>query len=649
MQQRWLKGFGVWAAVTMLLCVSHTAIAQTTATFNPPDVDIVDPAGVSLISGNAQFPSAPVSIGPKESPLTFKELYQAFINFAPSNGMYGSVLGGNNFSAYPGGYVVVQVFDKSEVFWGDRSSTYQSWSQSGGILTLANGYVTQYTDRDGVQYNFSAVNNLQTCTDNTIINSSGIYEYPTYDPLCGQLTSVVYPDGTTLTLTDAGFNYFDLQNIAWVRSDGFAIHADYASYTSYGLTRNHLIDLKAANLAVDYCNMTQVSISSCTFSQTYPTASYIWTPAEITTVGATQTLTVTDQTSAVTTYTQGLFPSLPSGNMYEAVTTVKASTSASTVTSTYSTYPAFTCTADSGDQVWNCQTLRSALVSAATTGDGSWTYGYVEPGYPNDPIVDPNSQNWVTTATRSDLNISTAKYNTRTTFAQSVVTESGSLFYTNLIGAPNRITQAVDAEGRTFNFVYDNGASPGRGNITQKQQIGSDGSAGPTWNATYPPTCTYPVNCNKPTGIQDPNGNWTYYTYDPTHGGVRTETLPADSNGFTPQKRYSYVQLYALLKNSSGGYTPSAAPIWKLSSMSSCMTGNWNGTACVNAQGTQITNDLVTTTYQYGPTSGAANNLLVRGQTVTWGTTSHVTCYGYDALGNRTSVTTPNAGLTTCP
>ncbi|WP_204326407.1 hypothetical protein, partial [Stenotrophomonas maltophilia] len=55
-------------------------------------------------------------------------------------------------------------------------------------------------------------------------------------------------------------------------------------------------------------------------------------------------------------------------------------------------------------------------------------------------------------------------------------------------------------------------------------------------------SCTVPTYrvCNKPNYIRDPKGNQTDFTYDPAHGGILTETLPADDNGVRPQKRYTY-------------------------------------------------------------------------------------------------------------
>jgi YD repeat-containing protein len=142
--------------------------------------------------------------------------------------------------------------------------------------------------------------------------------------------------------------------------------------------------------------------------------------------------------------------------------------------------------------------------------------------------------------------------------------------------------------------------------------------------------------------VQDARGNQTDYTYDPTHGGVLTETAPADVNGIRPQMRYTYVQRKPWLKNSSGGYA-AGSPIWKLYSVSYCRTS-----AAASTGGCTAQNDEVVTTFDYGPDSGP-NNLLLRGQVVTADGISHRTCYTYDVFGNMLSETTPNASLTSCP
>jgi hypothetical protein len=151
--------------------------------------------------------------------------------------------------------------------------------------------------------------------------------------------------------------------------------------------------------------------------------------------------------------------------------------------------------------------------------------------------------------------------------------------------------------------------------------------------------------CNKPTLVTDARNNSTAYTYDPAHGGVLTETLPAPTSGAPqPQKRYSYAPRYAWVSNGAGGYVQAASPIYVLTQMSFCKAGApaSSGTGCATG------GDEVITTYDYGPDSGP-NNLLLRGTVVDAGGLSLRTCMAYDAYGNKISETRPRAGLTSCP
>lgn len=124
-----------------------------------------------------------------------------------------------------------------------------------------------------------------------------------------------------------------------------------------------------------------------------------------------------------------------------------------------------------------------------------------------------------------------------------------------------------------------------------------------------------------------------------------TETFPAvpieTSQGIVnvrPQKRYGYGQFYAYVRNASGTLVQAATPVWMPTWISECRTLQ----SCVGAA------DEVLTTFEYGA-PGTVNRLLLRGKVVTAGGVSVRTCYSYDQMGNQIAVTTPRAGLSTCP
>jgi len=202
-----------------------------------------------------------------------------------------------------------------------------------------------------------------------------------------------------------------------------------------------------------------------------------------------------------------------------------------------------------------------------------------------------------------------------------------------------QVQSFTDPEGGKTMLKHD-----GWGNVTQARHIAKPGSslADIITSATFGNCNTDPKTCTRPLTATDGRGNVTTYTYDSSHGGVLTETDPADMNGVQRVKRYAYVQRYAWLSNGSGGYLQAATPVWLLSTERSCNTSATSGGACVAGS-----SDEVTTTYDYGPDSGP-NTLLLRGKVVTAGGVSLRTCYGYDTQGNKISETSPRAGLTVC-
>lgn len=197
-------------------------------------------------------------------------------------------------------------------------------------------------------------------------------------------------------------------------------------------------------------------------------------------------------------------------------------------------------------------------------------------------------------------------------------------------------------EGNRIEFLY-NAHQADAGHVFHPK-TGSNASPITPDGKTFPndPNCSNPVTCNLPVTITDGNGNPTTFTYDPTHGGILTETKPAGSGGVSQVIRHHYAQRYAWLKNSTGGYSPAPTPIWVLTDDHTCTSGATSGETCVAGAAKEVV-----TTYDYGPDSGP-NNLLVRGKVVTADGKLLRTCFVYDSLGNKIAETSPRAGLVTC-
>ncbi len=184
------------------------------------------------------------------------------------------------------------------------------------------------------------------------------------------------------------------------------------------------------------------------------------------------------------------------------------------------------------------------------------------------------------------------------------------------------------------------------GNVYRPSKAGVSGYPDIVLDAkTFPAgDCTNRVTCNQPLTVADGNGNQTSFTYNTTHGGVLTETRPANNAGIQAVVRHAYAQRTPWVLNASSVYVAESA-IWLPSEDRTCKTGATNvaGNACVNGS-----SDEVVTTYEYGPDSGP-NNLLLRGKAITAEGTTLRVCYGYDSQGNKISETNARAGLASCP
>jgi len=153
--------------------------------------------------------------------------------------------------------------------------------------------------------------------------------------------------------------------------------------------------------------------------------------------------------------------------------------------------------------------------------------------------------------------------------------------------------------------------------------------------ATYPSTCSNTKTCNKPLTTTDANGVVTTYTYHAQSGNVATVTLPPPATGgVAPQTRYTYVQVTPQVRNSSGTLVNST-PVWRLQTVSSCMT-------TASCAGTE---DELKTTYTYSTINVLPTQVTVtHGNPVTHTVASLTTTTTYDSNGNAIVVDGPQSG-----
>jgi YD repeat-containing protein len=610
-----LIGFDIMfrlATVSILMFWSTFAASQSPTDFNPPDVKIIDKVGVNLISGLPQFNLTPVSIGAKGNSFAlnfqcddgvvypgqtcdgyYGAIYQSKIIGPPSlqdNGQYNEM--------------TVRMFSKAEKFQ-QVNGAWSSGRQTGARLIPYSDGSFEYVSREGIRYLTNTAIRGFWCNWANISTCFGAAN--------SAITKVIYPDGRELSINyDRTGWYAPIRSV--VRNDGFQLRYTYnlSSYDSY----KGLLNVTAVNMSVDTCDPTAIS---CSYSKQWPTATFVSGAVTSITDAAGQTVKYYHQpVDTVTRVASVKWPSSPVD------------------TNVSFGYGSMRVCVDGGGY-WSCTITREGLVTSATTGATKWTYSYSQPGLGAPPYTSSVGL-WNSTTTGPEGFSIFAQHNVITGRTGSVVASNGRFGYDG--AETNHITSASDAEGRNFSFGYD-----GRSNVTEKRQVAvvGSGAADAVHTAGYDTVCTYPLKCNKPNWIRDPNGYQTDLEYDTVHGGILKETLPPDSSGIRPQKRYSYAQRYAWIKNSGGSYVSAATPIWLLTQVSYCRAGAASSVGCALGGA-----DEVITTYDYGPDTGP-NNLFLRGQAVTADGQSLRTCYGYDVLGNKISETTPNAGLTSCP
>jgi len=477
----------------------------------------------------------------------------------------------------------VSIGNVSETFTLSNG-TYVSNQQRGSTLTFnSTAHTYTYTLRDGTVATFS-----------TTLAST----YPN-NGKDGRITSLQKPDGEVLTYTyktgtlcvpntGGGCTNATINRLQSVTNNlGYQIKFEYAANSGTDAQAWETFQkVTGINNAVDYCDP---AADSCTFSQTWPSATYA-VPAD-----DASAVTTTDALNQVTRY------------VYDSnnhITAIRKPTSP---------------TANSETLTYDSST---GLLTSRSNGAGSWTYSYSDAnGIRTSTITDPLSH--VRTVT---LSLSTG----------SIITDKDALNRTVSYGYDNygRRTSVTYPEGNQLQYVYD-----ARGNVTTITRVPKTGSglSNIVVSAVYPSTCAYPKSCNEPTSVTDARGNVTSYTYDNNNGHVLTVTSSAPATGAVqPQVRYTYTMGYAYYKDSTGTIVHPAAAVARLSSISTCMTtASCSGTA-----------DEVKASFVYG-TINTPNNRLPTSISVgpgNGGAPTATIVVTYDSVGNRLTIDGPLSG-----
>jgi YD repeat-containing protein len=615
---------------TGLLLLGSRALAQqpgdVPAGINSPAYSMTDPNGVNLTSTKPTVRINDVSIGEKKTGLShsFFSVYDQPTN--PAIGFSDTFAGriqaanvGDPASCPYTGEVNLDVIlaGSGDTMCSTVAGTWFPMRKSGtSMVRNADGTLT-YTDKAGGKYLF--------------VSMAGGGS--------GALTQITSPDGkiTTLTYKLGNVGAATFRRVQSVnRNDGLQMKYTYESNTppasGYPASWLRVASVTALNNTIDYCDP---QADSCTYSRSWPTAFHTWT-----TSGSVKYFTLTDAggvstrfTIGIPTLTPGVAPGVvgPGGMIGfggDQLLAVRAPTSSSADTTTY-----IFC-AVSGE--YYC--MKGAVKKVISEGL-EWLYpGTSGTGGPSVFIqISANRPagiggGWVTTTQSGN-----AAAGTLTSHIDSIAKRT----YTFEYGLSNRLGTVQSSDGHTLTYAYDL-----RSNITQETHTPKSGSPLPPLvkTANYDTTCANPLTCNKPNWMRDARNKQTDFVYDPAHGGVLKLTSPPDAAGVRPQVRFTYTQRYAWYKNSSGAVVQAATPIWLLSTRKICR----KSAALADGSGCTVPTDEVTTTYEYGPTSGA-NNLFVHGMAVTADGVTLRACYATDVYGNRISETLPKAGLSSCP
>ncbi|HYE47273.1 MAG TPA: RHS repeat-associated core domain-containing protein [Caulobacter sp.] len=576
----------VLAAAALVLLTPQLAAAQAAA---PPVRSSIDENGVDVTSGMYRYSAQEVAIGqPGAGGLTYQ---RDFVGDGWRDNLTGTIQregysdeGGWNETGY---YIV------------SFGATSERFQLTGGVFVQAEGSQSTLTFDSGTQkytYNNSGV---VMVFDRSLNSHSLIHGVATsYYGNEGRITSITYPTGEAVTfhykigvLSDGATPAHRLQSVT--NNLGYHVKFTYARNTApttgpEQLDWFRITSVTGINGAVDYCDP---SADSCTYSVTWPTATYA--------VPSSGVQEVTDTLSRTTKYYTAPTTQLTPNTILTGIRR-PTSPSANSLTVAY----------DSLDRV-----------SSVSNGIGTWTYGYSDSaGVFTTTKTDPLSKVW-TYKSESETGL--------------LLSEKDPLNRETLYAYDDkgRLTKVTRPEGDSDEYTYD-----ARGNVTEVRRKAKPGSGltDIVTTASYPSTCSNAITCNKPASTTNANGKTTDYTYDSTHGGVLTVTAPPPAvSGTRPQTRYSYTALYAWYKNSSGTIVQGPSSVYKLTGTSACATGS-SCAAAANELKTTITYGAVSTANNLLPTSvatGSGNGALTA-----------TTAYSYNNVGDVIAVDGPLSG-----
>ncbi|WP_090651003.1 hypothetical protein [Asticcacaulis taihuensis] len=551
-----------------------------TPDFVAPDRQIIDINGVDWVSGGYTRQDSFMQIGDSGSGLIW-----GFTGHKGTDTYSGNIVLVKN--ATPPYETKVRIAGSTDSFHGDcASSCSNATGQPNTLVKTAANWV--YTTGDGTVYYFD----ILALTDSTYVTINE-----------GRLSSIVKPNGNKVT-------------ISYTEATGCTPLTQLCGYSINNVVSNQGYGFKYVPITTGYGGTTiyAVNLLAHTCDASLVCDAYD-SHIDYKNVDGWQTYSVTAPAGEVTQYTladQGYYDvevmtdaALPSGQTihaaYDAYSRVKTLTTV-LGTSTYSY-------SDNTLSTYQSSTSRTIT---ATIPDGGYT-----------AVVNKTYQ--LPASYKDKLN--------RTTTYTPIAISNGYKSY-GRIGKV--LTPEVTTSGGLPNGGYTEYTYSGS-DVTAISKYPKGGGTALVTTANYGISCTTSrAACHKPTWTKDAKGNQTDYTYDNVHGGVLTVTLPANNDGI----RTRTYNTYTIFNTGNGN-------IYRLTRSETCglTSAQLTLTACPADINTSVTlTDYGTSsTAPYTYKSNQPYQVTVRDNRAS-GYDSQTTTYGYDKIGNVTSVDGPLAG-----
>lgn len=491
----------------LLSASGSEAFAQTARGPQAPETYAVDENNVDVIRGAHTFSVTDVAIGPEGNGLSYTRTVSGDRHRSNFDGLIEVELIGEQSPGVLLWQYTVSIGPQSSLFRSSGATLMGSVEGGSTLEYVAPGYYV-HIDASGIVRTFA------TSLANPVSAPPGLT--PPAGP-GGRISQMVKPNGERWDWFYRSASYgtaMPVHRVQSVRNTlGYQVKFEYAFNGTPGsdeelMSFGSLTRSLGINNAVDWCD--PIADTCGTLTQTWPQAQYATTPVtfgyrvDVTNLlGETTAYTYAGQNGGLGTLQRIDFPEPGRADLTLTYTEVEG----------------------------------EPRVASYSDGRGTWLYQYVDvnEAFRDTKVTDPNNQQ---TQYRVRIRIgpppSPMGDYTEMQRLNYVIDPTGAR--TDLkYDTSQRLTEVWFPEGNKTIYTRD-----GRGNINQMRQIAKPSAPAAdiiaSWTYAASCTSTNRPTCNQPLTSTDPRGGVTDYTYDATHGGILTETRPADPNGVLPRE-----------------------------------------------------------------------------------------------------------------